>query len=88
LTDGRSMRYAQRQGERALFGNVTTPRRRRLCPQDNEVVKEAANVKARAEVEAADADHRTVSVWNAGNEYPINPANRASSGSAQNAAAK
>jgi hypothetical protein len=49
LIEGRSVRYAQKQGKRVLFGNVTTPGRMTLCPQDNQAVKEGVNVKARAE---------------------------------------
>jgi hypothetical protein len=88
LTEGRSVRYAQKQGKRVLFGNVTTPGRMTLCPQDNQAVKEGVNVKARAEVEAADADPRTVSASTAENARPINQANRASNRNAQNVAAK
>ena len=49
-------------GEKSAFRERdNTKKDKRLCPQDNQAVKEAVNVKARAEVEAADADHRTVS---------------------------
>ena len=49
-------------GEKSAFRERdNTKKDKRLCPQDNQAVKETVNVKARAEVEAADADHRTVS---------------------------